>query len=43
MSHGQIRTPIATKLLNLFDLAAKKDMMAAPSPATRKHNNLSAL
>jgi hypothetical protein len=34
MSHGQIRTPVAIKLLNLFDLTAKIDVVAAPSPAT---------
>jgi hypothetical protein len=34
MSHGQIRTPVAIKLLNLFDLVAKKDVVACPSPAT---------
>jgi hypothetical protein len=39
MSHGQIRTPVAIKLLNLFDLAAKKDVVAAPSPATSVRSN----
>jgi hypothetical protein len=34
MSHGQIRTPIAIKLLNSFDLIAKKDVVACPSLAT---------
>jgi hypothetical protein len=34
MSHGQIRTPVAIKPLNLLSLAARIDVVAAPSPAT---------
>ena len=41
MSHGQIRTPVAIKLLNLFDLVAKKDVVACPSPATSKNGHFS--
>jgi hypothetical protein len=34
MSHGQIRTPIAIKLLNSLDLAVRNDVVACPSLAT---------
>ena len=37
MSHDQIRTPIAIKPLNLLDLAAINDVVAAPSPATKAY------
>jgi hypothetical protein len=39
MSHGQIRTPVAIKLLNSFDLAANKDVVACPSLSTRSIKN----
>src|ERR1700733_14849725 len=34
MSHGQIRTPVAIKLLISLHLKAGIDLVAAPSPAT---------
>jgi hypothetical protein len=34
MSHGQIRTPVAIKLLNLLIFVAGIDVVAAPSLAT---------
>jgi hypothetical protein len=40
MSHGQIRTPVAIKLLNLLIFTARIDVVAAPSPATKEIKHL---
>jgi hypothetical protein len=43
MSHRQIRTPVAIKPLNLLSLAARIDVVAAPSLATRSPLNWAAV